>query len=69
MRSERDITMSGNNIYIIQMEGDDDFLCDDEGNVLFFDDLVQLSSYVTQEGLDQNKVIVVETCSGYDIDD
>lgn len=69
MRSERDITMSGNNIYIIQMEGDDDFLCDEDGNVLFFDDLVQLSSYVTREGLDQDKVIVVETYSGYDIDD
>ncbi len=69
MRSERDITMSGNNIYIIQMEGDDDFLCDEDGNVLFFDDLVQLSSYVTQEGLDQDKVIVVETYSGYNIDD
>lgn len=69
MRSERDIAMSGNNIYIIQMEGDDDFLCDEDGNVLFFDDLVQLSSYVTQEGLDQDKVIVVETYSGYNIDD
>lgn len=58
----------GNLVYLIQMEGDDDFLCDDEGNVLFFDDLVQLSSYVTDEGLDQNKVIVIETFSGYDID-
>ena len=61
--------MNGNSIYIIQMEGDDDFLCDEDGNVLFFDDLVQLSSYVTQEGLDQDKVIVVETYSGYNIDD
>ena len=59
----------GNSVYLIQMEGDDDFLCDNEGNVLFFDDLVQLSSYVTGEGLDQDKVIVIETFSGYEIND